>query len=154
MFRETTVYKWDIVTIHSCLLYTILRTLNIFIELLVATNNITSSFVPLNVKGFLVYHHLEKFYTAISSVIDLSNKFVDWKCSGMDGAWWILSDSTISSDFGKYTVIIDDTNFMAGSENYLSGSTRIWPDFTFRKMTFLMVLPTSSTGTWLWCLSL
>ena len=77
MFRETTVYKWDIVTIHSCLLYTILRTLNIFIELLVATNNITSSFVPLNVKGFLVYRHLEKFYTAISSVIDLSNKFVD-----------------------------------------------------------------------------
>ena len=80
MFGETTVHKWDIVTIHSRLLYTILRTLNTryaFIGLLVTTNNITSSFVPLNVKGFLVYHRLEKFYTAISSVIDLPNKFVD-----------------------------------------------------------------------------
>ena len=28
MFRETTVHKWDIVTIHSRLLYTISRTLN------------------------------------------------------------------------------------------------------------------------------
>ena len=37
--------------------------------------------------------------------------------SGMDGAWWMLSGSTISSDLGKYTVIIDDTNFMAVSEN-------------------------------------
>ena len=80
MFRETTVHKWDIVTIHSRLLYTILRTLNTryhFIGLLVTTSNITSSFVPLDVKGVLVYHRLEKFYTAISSGIDLSNKFVD-----------------------------------------------------------------------------
>ena len=28
MFRETIVHKWDIVTIHSRLLYTIPRTLN------------------------------------------------------------------------------------------------------------------------------
>ena len=27
--------------------------------------------------------------------------------SGMDGAWWMLSGSTISSDLGKYTVIMD-----------------------------------------------
>ena len=32
--------------------------------------------------NFLFYRHFEKFYTAISSVIDLSNKFVDWKCFG------------------------------------------------------------------------
>ena len=61
-----------------------------FIGLLVTTNNITSSFVPLNVKSFLVYHCLEKFYTAIFSVIDLSNKFVDWKCF-RDG--WCLMDA-------------------------------------------------------------
>ena len=31
----------------------------------------------------------------------------------------MLSGSTISSDLGKYTAIIDGTNFMAASENYL-----------------------------------
>ena len=56
--------------------------------------------------------------------------------SGMDGAWWMLSGSTISSDLGKYTVIIDDTNLMAASENSLGVWTTIWPDFTFRKTTF------------------
>ena len=77
MLRETTVHKWDIVTIHSRLLYTIPRTLNTCYRLYWTTNNITSSFVPLNVKGILVYRRLKKFYTAISSVIDLSNKFVN-----------------------------------------------------------------------------
>ena len=74
--------------------------------------------------------------------------------SGMNGAWWMLSGSTISSDLGKYTVIIDDTNFMAASENYLGVWTTIWPDFTFRKMTSFMVPPTSSIGTLPWCSSL
>ena len=45
---------------------------------------------PLSVKGLLVYRRLEKLYTAISSVIDLSNKFVGWKCFG-DG--WCLIDA-------------------------------------------------------------
>ena len=36
--------------------------------------------------------------------------------SGMDGAWWMLSGSTISSDLGKYTVIIDGANFMAAQK--------------------------------------
>ena len=58
----------------------------------------------------------------------------------------MLSDSTISSDLGKYTVIIDGPNFMAASENYLGVWTTIWSDFTFQKMTFLMVLPTPSIG--------
>ena len=75
MFRETIVHKWDIVTIHSRLLYTILAIA--FTGLLVTTSSITSFVVPLSVKGFLVYRRLEKFYIAISSVIDLSNKFVD-----------------------------------------------------------------------------
>ena len=56
----------------------------------------------------------------------------------------MLSGSTISSDLGKYTVIIDDTNLMAGSENSLGVWTTIWPDFTFQKMTFLIVSPMSS----------
>ena len=67
--------------------------------------------------------------------------------SGMDGAWWMLSGSTISSDLGKYTVMIDDTNFMAASENSLGVCTTIWPNFTFQKMTFLMVPPLLSIGT-------
>ena len=145
MFRETTVHKWNIVTFNFRLLYTIPAhwTLTIaFIGLLVTTNNITSFFVPLNVKGFLVYRRLEKLCTAISSVIDLSNKFVDWKCFGNCGAWCMLSGSNISSDLGKYTVIIDGTNFVA--EKSLGVCTTIWPDFTFRRMAFLMVPPTSS----------
>ena len=66
----------------------------------------------------------------------------------------MLSGSTISSDLGKYTVIIDGTNFMAASENSLGVWTTIWPDFTFRKMTFLMVSSSSSIGTLPWCPSL
>ena len=53
MFCETTVRKWDIVTINSRLLYTIPArwTLAIaFIGLLVTTSNVTSFFVPLSVK--------------------------------------------------------------------------------------------------------
>ena len=61
---------------------------------------------------------------------------------GMDGAWWMLSDSTISSDLGKYTVIIDGTNFMAASKKSFGLWFTIWLDFTFWKMTFLMALPT------------
>ena len=60
------------------------------IGFLVTTNNITSFFVPLSVQGFLVYCHLEKFYTAISPAIDLSNKFVDWMCFGYG---WCLMDA-------------------------------------------------------------
>ena len=40
----------------------------------------------------------------------------------------MLSGSTISSDLGKDTVTIDDTNFMAASENSLGTWTTIWPD--------------------------
>ena len=54
----------------------------------------------------------------------------------------MLSDSTISSDLGKYTVIIDGTNFMASSKNYFGLWSTIWLDFTFWKMTFSMALPT------------
>ena len=74
--------------------------------------------------------------------------------SALDGAWWMLAGSTISSDVGKYTVITDGTNFMSASENYLGVWTTIWTDFTFRKMTSFMVPPTSSIGTLPWCSSL
>ena len=89
MFWETTVNKWDIVNIHSRLLYTIPARWKLtiaFIGLLVTTTNITSFFIPLNV----VYCCFEKFCTAISSVIDLLNKFVDWMSFG-DG--WCLMDA-------------------------------------------------------------
>ena len=150
MFRETTVHKWDIVTIHSLFYipFPARWTLAIaFIGLLVTTNNITSSFVPLNVKGFLVYRRLEKFYTAISSVIDLSNKFVDWKCFG-DG-WCLMGAFSLNYliRFCKYTVIIDGKNFMAASKNSLGVWTTIWPGS-------LLVPPTLSIGTLPWCPSL
>ena len=68
-----------------------------------------------------------------------------------DGMWYI---SAISSDLGKFTVIIDSTNFMKASDNSLDVWTTIWPDFTFWKMTFLMVPPTLCNGTLPWCPSL
>ena len=143
MFRETTVHKLQPFTLIFCVPFPARWTLAItFILLLLTTNNITSFFVPLSVKGFLVYGRLEKLCTATSSVIDLSNKFVDWMCFGDGGAWCMLSGSNISSDLGKYTVIIDGSNFMA--EKSFGVCTTIWPDFTFRRMAFLMVPPTSS----------
>ena len=66
---------------------------------------------------------------------------------------WITG-STISSDLGKYTGIKDGTNFMSPPESYLGVWTTKWPDFTFRRMTFLIVSSTPSTGSLPWCLSL
>ena len=83
------------------------------------------------------------------SLICQTNLWIE-SVSGMDGPWWMLSCSTISSDLSKYAVIIDGTNFMAASENFLGVWSTIWPDFTFRKMTFLMVSSTSSIGTLPW----
>ena len=80
------------------------------------------------------------------SLICRTNLWIE-SVSGMDGAWWMLSRSTISSDVGTYTVIIDGTNFMAASENSFGAWTTIWP-------YFLMVPLTSSIGTLPWCLSL
>ena len=88
MFCGVIVHKLDIVTIHSRLLYTIPRIASI--GLLVTTNSITSFVAQLSVKGFLIYRHLEKFYTAISSVTDLSNKFMDWNCFENE---WCLMDA-------------------------------------------------------------
>ena len=132
MFRETIVHKWQ--AIHSRLLYTILAIA--FIGFLVTTNRITSFVVPLSVKGFLIYRRLEKLYTAISSAIDLSNKFVDRKCFG-DG--WCLMDAFRYNYFIRSRQVhsmIDDTNFMAASENSLGLWTTIWPNCIFRKMKF------------------
>ena len=69
------------------------------------------------------------------SLICRTNLWIE-NFSRMDGTWWVLPGSTILSHLGKYTVIIDDTNFMATSENSLGVWTTIWPDFTFQKMTF------------------
>ena len=70
MFRETIVHKWDIVTIHCRFLYTIPRTLN-------TRYRFYRTSLDHKHQLYLVYRRLEKFYTAISSVTDLSNKFVD-----------------------------------------------------------------------------
>ena len=66
------------------------------------TNNITSFFVPLSVKGFLFYRRLKKLYTAISSVIGLSNKFVDWKCFGHG---WCLMDAFRLNYFIRFSQV-------------------------------------------------
>ena len=67
---------------------------------------ITSYVVSLCVKGFLVYRRLENSIAqAPLSLICRTNLWTE-SVSGMDGAWWMLSGSTISSDLGKYTVII------------------------------------------------
>ena len=157
MFRETTVHKWDIVTIHSLLLYTIpVRwTLAIaFIGLLVTTSNVTSFFVPLSVKGFLVYRRLEKFYTAISSVIDLSNKFVDWKCFG-DG--WCLMDAFRLNYFIRSRQVHSNNRwhkFHSSIRKFFGCMDHNLAWLYFSEMTFLMVLLTSSIGTLPWCPSL
>ena len=157
MFRETTVHVWDIVTIHSRLLYTIPGTLNTRYRFYWVSHGHKQH------HKFL-YHWAWKasWSTAVFknpilqsplSLICQTNLWIE-NVSGMDGAWWMLSGSTISSDFGKYTVIIDSTSFMATSENSLGLWTTIWPDFPFRKMTFWMVPPTSFIGTLPWCPSL
>ena len=87
------------------------------------------------------------------SLVCWANLWIE-SVSGTDGAWWTLSGSTISSDLGKYTVILDGTNFMAAWQNSLGEWTTIWRDFNFWKMTLLIVLPMSSIGTFQWCYSL
>ena len=108
------------------------------------TNNITRFVVPLSVKGFLVYHHLIKLYIAISSVIDLTNIFVDWKCFG-DG--WCLMDAFRLNYFIQSRQVHSNNRWHKFHIRKFFGC--IWPDFTFGKMTFLMIPPTLP-----WCLSL
>ena len=50
-------------------------------------------------KGLLVYCRIEKFYTAVSFFVDLSNKFVDWECFGYG---WCLMDSFKLSYFVQF----------------------------------------------------
>ena len=156
MFWETTVNKWDIVNIHSRLLYTIPARWKLtiaFIGLLVTTTNITSFFIPLNV----VYCCFEKFCTAISSVIDLLNKFVDWMSFG-DG--WCLMDAFRLNYFIRFKQVHSNNRWhkFHGRQHqkilWVYGPQSISPDFTFRKMTVLMVAPASSIGTLPWCPSL
>ena len=159
MFREITVYKCDIVpfTPVFCIPFPARWTLAItFIELLVTANNITSFFLPLSVKRFLVCRNLGKFYTAISSVIDLSNKFVDGKCF-VDG--WCQMNPLRLNYFIRLRKVHSNNRWhkFYGSIRKFFGSytwPTIWPGFTFRKMTFLVVPPTSTIGTLPWCPSL
>ena len=112
----------------------------------------------------LLYHRVWKasWSTAVlkNSILPSPLSLVCWanlwieSVSGKDGAWWTLSGSTISSDLGKCTVILDGTNFMAAWENSLGVWTTIWHDFNFWKMTLLIVLPMSFIGTFQWCYSL
>ena len=104
-----------------------------FIGLLVTTNNV-SFIVPLSVKYFLVYCRLEKFYTAISSVIGLLGKFVDWKCFG-DG--WCLMDAFRLNYFIRFWQVHSNNRwhkfrgsirkfFMCGPQSGLSLLFRKW----------------------------
>ena len=150
MFRETIVSLKPF-TLVFCIPFPTRWTLVIaFIGLLVAINNITSFFLPLSVKGMLVYRSLKNSPLLLICQTNLWIQSV----SGMDGAWGMLSESTNSSDLDKHTVIIGCTNFMAASGNSLRVWTTIWPDFTFWKMTFLTVPPMSSIGNLPWCLLL
>ena len=155
MFRETTVHKLQPFTLIFCVPFPACWTLAItFILLLLTTNNITSFFVPLSVKASWSTTVLKNFILQTPlSLICQTNLWIE-SVSGMDGAWWMLSGSNISSDLGKYTIIIDSTSFMAASENSLGVWATIWPEFTFQKMMFVMIPPTSSIGTLPWCTSL
>ena len=90
MFREIIVHKWDIVTIHSRLLRTIPRMLGTCYRFYWTSGDHKQHHQLCCVTDFLVYRRLEKFYAVISSVIDLSNTFVDWKCFK---DWWCLMDA-------------------------------------------------------------
>ena len=84
LFCKTIVHKWDIAIIHFHLLYTIPCTLT--------TSNITS----------LLVHHILK-NSILQSSLSLIGRINLWIESvlGMNGAWWILSGSTILSNWDK-----------------------------------------------------
>ena len=67
------------------------------------------------------------------SLICRTNLWIE-SVSGMDGAWWIFSGSTISSDLG--TVIIDGTNFMAAWESSLGYGSQSGLTLLFGKWRF------------------
>ena len=155
MFRETIVHKWDIVTIHSRLLYTIPRMLNTRYRFYsTSSDHVQDHWFCCTIECQSL-PGLPPLWKII-----YCNLFLHWSVEqicGLKVFWgWMVPDGCFqpSFDLGKYTVIIDGTNFMAASENSLGVWTTIWPDFTFRKMTFLMVPPTSSIGTLPWCPSL
>ena len=119
---------------------------------------------PQTISLALFYHWVQNasWYTAVTknsivqsplSLICRTNLWIE-SVSGINGAWWILSGSTTSSDLGKYIVTIDGTNLTAPSENSSGVWTTTLPDFTFQKMTILLVPSTSSIITLPWCLSL
>ena len=87
------------------------------------------------------------------SLICRTNLWIE-SVSGMDGVWWMLSGSTISSDLGKYKVIIDGKKCHGSIRKFFGCMTTISPDFAFRKMTFLMVPPTLFIRPLPWCLLL
>ena len=96
MFRETIIHKWDIVTTLSHLLYTIPHTLNIRYLFYRTSHNhkqhhqLCCTTECERVPGLSPSWKI-LFYTSIllySSVIDLLNKFVDWKCFG--GGWFLM----------------------------------------------------------------
>ena len=97
--------------------------------------------------NFLVYRCLEKFYTAISSLIDLSNKFVDWKCFG-DGL--CLMDAFKLNYFIRFRLVQSNNRWhkLHGSIRKFFG--RMDHNLTwlyFSENNVLMGSPTSSIGT-------
>ena len=137
MFRETIVHKWDVVTIHSRLLYIIPRKLNTrycFYRTSRDHKQHRHLFSTIECKTLLGLPPSWKFYTAISSVIDLSNKFVDWKCFG-DG--WCLMDAFRLNYFIRFWQVHSNNRwhkfrgsirkfFMCGPQSGLSLLFRKW----------------------------
>ena len=118
-------------------------------------SNIISFVVSLSVKGFLVYCRLEKFYTVISSVIDLPNKFVDWKCFG-DGL--CLMDVFRLNYFIRFRQVHSNNRWhkFHGSIRKFFGCmdhNLAWLYFSENEV-FDGSAPTSSIGTLPWCPSL
>ena len=157
VFHETVVHKWDFVTIHSHLLYTIPCTLNTRYRFYRSSRDRKQHHQFCCVIEYERYSGLPSswkiLYCNLLPLICRANLWIE-NVLGINSAQWMLSGSTISSNLGNYAVIIDGTNFMAASENSLGVWTTIWPNFTFWKITFLMVPPTPSIGILSWCLSL
>ena len=111
--------------------------------------------LALSVKGFLIYHRLEIFYTAISSVTDLLTKFVDWKCFGVG---WCVMDACRLNHFIQCRQVHSNNRWheFHGSIRKVFGCMNhnlAWLYFS-ENGVFHGSAPTSSIGTLPWCSSL
>ena len=99
MFRETIVDKWDIVTIHSRLLYTIPHMMNTRYRFYQTSRDPKQHHqlsCTVECERLLGLPPFWKILYCNVLVTDLSNKFVDWKCFGNG---WCLMDAFRLNNF-------------------------------------------------------